>query len=315
MKISVILCTYNRCESLAMALDSITLSILPESVEWEVLVVDNNSHDQTPEVVAEFCRRYTGRFRYLFEPQQGKSYALNSGIREARGGVLAFTDDDLTVDPTWLRNLTASLDGGQWAGAGGRTVPAKTFSPPRWLAVNGRSTLGPLGMFDPGAEPGPFTEPPIGNNMAYRREMFEKYGGFRTDLGPRPGSEIRSEDTEFGQRLLSAGERLWYEPSALVYHSTPERRIQKGYFLAWWYDKARADIRERGVPSDTRWFVAGVPLILFRRLAVWILRWMLAVKPARRFANRINVSCYVGQIQECYRQAASRRRFNRVPNL
>ena len=72
--------------------------------------------------------------------------------------------------------------------------------------------------------------------------MFEKYGGFRTDLGPRPGSEIRSEDTEFGWRLLAAGERLRYEPSAVVYHSVSgESASDKQYFLAWWFDKARAE--------------------------------------------------------------------------
>ncbi len=84
MKISVILCTHNRCQSLAKALNSLAALTLPESVEWEVLVVDNNSSDGTREVVQrDFCGRYPGRFRYLFEPQPGKSYALNAGIRQA----------------------------------------------------------------------------------------------------------------------------------------------------------------------------------------------------------------------------------------
>ena len=105
MKITVILCTYNRCQSLVRALDSLAASILSETIEWEVLVVDNNSSDQTKAIVEDFCRQYPGRFRYLFEPQQGKSYALNAGIREARGDILAFVDDDVTVEPMWLQNL------------------------------------------------------------------------------------------------------------------------------------------------------------------------------------------------------------------
>jgi glycosyltransferase involved in cell wall biosynthesis len=84
MNISIILRTYNRCESLAKTLESTAALRLPESVEWEALVVDNNSTDQTREVVGEFCRHYPGRFRYLSEPQQGKSHALNAGIREAQ---------------------------------------------------------------------------------------------------------------------------------------------------------------------------------------------------------------------------------------
>ena len=109
MKITVILCTYNRSRYLRTALDSVAASILPASVSWDVLVVDNNSNDQTREVVKEYCAKYPEHFKYLFEPTPGKSHALNSGIREAAGDVLAFMDDDVTVEPTWLQNLTAAL--------------------------------------------------------------------------------------------------------------------------------------------------------------------------------------------------------------
>ena len=249
MKITTILCTYNRCQSLAKALDSVAASTVPEPVEWEVLVVDNNSRDQTREVVEDFCRRYPGRFRYMFEPQRGKSHALNAGIREAQGDVLAFTDDDVAVEPTWLQNLTAALCSGEWVGSGGRVLTERNFSLPRWLTLEERYALAPLAMFDLGLDAGPLSEPPFGNNMAFQKKMFNKYGCFRTDLGPQPGSEIRSEDTEFGGRLLAAGERLRYEPSAVVYHSVPENRLQKKYFLAWWFDKARADLRHMWDPA------------------------------------------------------------------
>src|ERR1700677_4161324 len=106
MDISVIVCAYNRCESLAKTLDSIAQSILPGATTWEVLVVDNNSTDQTAEVIQDFCRKYPPHFRYLFEPAQGKSYALNAGILESRGDILAFADDDITVESTWLQRLT-----------------------------------------------------------------------------------------------------------------------------------------------------------------------------------------------------------------
>jgi hypothetical protein len=155
-------------------------------------------------------------------------------------------------------------------------------------------------MFDLGLKCIELTEPPYGNNMAFRKEVFEKHGGFRTDLGPCPGSEIRSEDTEFGQRLLDAGEQLWYEPSAVVYHAVPESRVRKSYFLAWWFDKARADIREGVHPSRFDLQVAGIPLILFRRLAVWTLRWLVSLNPSRRFASKVNVWIVAGHIKECW---------------
>src|SRR5579862_1106876 len=105
MKITVILCTYNRHQSLAAALESIADQHLPAGADWEVVVVDNNSSDHTREVVDQYCRKYPNRFRYVFEPQPGKSYALNTGIREAKGDVLAFMDDDVTVEADWLQNL------------------------------------------------------------------------------------------------------------------------------------------------------------------------------------------------------------------
>lgn len=308
MKVTVILCTYNRYTSLVKVLESAAVQSLPEPEDWEVLVVDNNSRDQTREVAESFCRRYPARFRYLFEPQQGKSHALNAGIRNAQGDVLAFTDDDVTFDPMWLQNLTASLRGTDWAGAAGRVLPQKAFSPPPWLAVKERHALGPLALFDPGTPAGELGEPPFGNNMAYRKGMFEKHGGFRIDLGPQPGSEIRSEDSEFGQRLLAAGERLRYEPSAIVYHEIPERRLQKQYFLDWWFDKARADIRASGIPADTRWRIDGIPLAFFRRLMVWTVRWLTAVAPSKRFSRKLNVWVLMGQILECHYLAPDAKR-------
>jgi len=187
---------------------------------------------------------------------------------------------------------------------GGRILPERSFTPPAWLSLKNKYALAPLAMFDIGTQPGQMSEAPFGTNMAFRREVFEKIGGFRTDLGPRPGSETRSEDTEFGYRALGAGQRLWYEPSAIVYHSLPPQRLQKRYFLAWWYDKARADIRAFGVPQGLKFYVAGVPLLYFRGLVNWTLQWMTAINPARRFSCKLKVWTKVGEIAECYRLSA-----------
>lgn len=307
MKIAVILCTYNRCGDLPKALNSVIASILPHSTEWEVLVVDNNSTDHTQQVVVDFSRRHPGRVRYLFEPRPGKSNALNTGIREAGGDILAFMDDDVCVDSMWLQNLTANLHNCTWAGAGGRILPEWNCPPPPWLPRKDRYGLAPLAMFDLGPEAGPLAEPPFGTNMAFQKKMFEKYGVFRTDLGPRPGSELKNEDTEFGQRLLSAGERLRYEPSAVVHHPVSPKRIQKRYFLVWWFDKARADIREFGIPTDTRWYIAGIPLYLFRRLVAWTVRWAVAFEPSSRFSNKLKVWGAAGQILECRHQSLEKK--------
>ena len=305
MRVSVILCTYNRCDMLAAALESVAISELPDSLAWEVLVVDNNSSDRTRDVVEEFGRRYPGQFRYQLERQQGKSYALNAGIRQARGQVLVFMDDDVVVDAKWLGNLISVFQKEGWAGAGGRILPERTFTPPAWLALEGKYALAPLAIFDLGVEPKELVEPPFGTNMAFRREVFENIGGFRTDLGPRPGSEARSEDMEFGYRALGAGYRLWYEPSAVVYHSIPPRRLSKEYFLAWWHAKAQADIRAFGLPQKTRIQIGGVPLYFLKRLANWTAQWVTAIHPARRFSCKIKVWTILGTMAECHRLSST----------
>jgi glycosyltransferase involved in cell wall biosynthesis len=307
VNVTVIVCTFNRSELLAKALASVASSILPDSVEWEVLVVDNNSRDRTREVVDQICHQHPGRFRYIFEARPGKSVALNTGILESRGDVLAFMDDDVTVEPTWLRNLTASLDSGEWAGAGGRILPAAAFSPPRWLWLKEPFNFGGalFAHFDLGDEPGTLDRAPYGANMAFQRRMFEKHGGFRTDLGPRPGSSIRNEDTEFGRRLLKAGERLRYEPAAVVYHPVPMERIQKKYFLDWWFDYGRAEICEVGRKPDV-WEIErrylSIPKLCVVGLSMNAVRWALSFDAQTRFFWKTRTWTAAGEIVEINRQ-------------
>jgi glycosyltransferase involved in cell wall biosynthesis len=298
MKVTVILCTYNRCRSLVRALESLVASQLPPAAEWEVLVVDNNSTDQTREVVADFALRFAGRVRYVLEPRQGLSYARNAGIQEAGGDVLAFVDDDVTVEPEWLARLTSIFQEGSWAGAGGPILPESGFKLPPWISPSALHLSAPFAHFNPCSDPGELAEPPWGANMAFRKAMFQKYGGFRTDLGLRPGSRITNEDIEFGRRLLAAGERLFYVPTAVVYHPVPEERLREQYHLAWWFGHGRANVREFGVPSGTR--LSGVPLHLFGRAMILALRWILALGPSRRFAFKRSLWSALGAIKECF---------------
>jgi glycosyltransferase involved in cell wall biosynthesis len=311
MNITVILCTYNRHASLSRALESVAASAMPGAVDWEVLVVDNNSKDETRVVAEDFCRRFPNRFRYLFEPRQGKSHALNSGIREAKGEILAFVDDDVIVEPTWLQNLTSSLHDNEWAGSGGKILLERTSPAPRWLALDGPYSLaGVLVLFDRGDKPGQLDWAPYGTNMAFRKATFDKSGGFRTDLGPNTKNEIRGEDTEFGRRLMSAGERLRYEPLAIVYHCVPEKRLRKEYFLNWYFDFGRGLIREWGAGPD----IWGIPRAYFSilkkiptSLAAYGLRWLFALKPEKRFFYKVMVWWQAGQIAEMYRLAAGQK--------
>ena len=298
LALSVIICTYNRANLLAEALKSVALSSLPKGVEWEVLVVDNNSTDQTRRIVEEAVQSHPGLFRYVFERQQGLSHARNAGIREARGEIITFTDDDVTMDAKWLWRLTENLQNSPYVGAGGRVIPVWNCQPPGWFPVD--KPWGAIVQFDCGPEPGLLSEPPLGANMAFRKEAFTKYGGFRTDLGRCGDNLLSSEDIEFGRRLLSAGECIRYEPASEVYHPVPQNRLTKEYILGWWFGRGRSDVLERGIPPSTKLLIVGVPFLLFPRLAISLLRWMATINPARRFNAKLTLWNLAGTITEHY---------------
>jgi glycosyltransferase involved in cell wall biosynthesis len=303
MNITVIICTYNRCDRLALTLDSLQRMIMPETVLWEILVVDNNSNDRTREVAAGH------RVRYLFEPNPGQTFAQNAGIKAAKGDILAFLDDDVTVHHIWLDYLTRTMRKDKtMAGAGGRTMPALGgYSLPRWLSIKEPYNSGGAlaALFDLGDEPNRLEKPPYGANMAFRREMFEKYGLFCTDLGPSPNRDIPhpNNDTEFGRRLLNGGEKLWYEPGAIVYHPLLKERMSKRYLLDWWFDFGRADVREWEL-SHSKWLTIGKILVTIT--APRILHWQLSRNPVKRFYLRCQVWKTLGWINELCRVTGKR---------
>jgi glucosyl-dolichyl phosphate glucuronosyltransferase len=279
-------------------------SKMPGPVEWELLVVDNNSQDQTPSVVEEFVCRHPHRVRYVFEPKQGLSRARNAGIREAQGDVIAFTDDDVTVDPNWLANLTAPLidDHTNWAGCAGRICQGEKFSPPPWLPLHGPFNMGgAIVQFDEGDQQTELRRAPFGANMAFRKLMFEQHGYFRTDLGRNAGSLIGNEDTEFGDRLMAAHERLCYVPNAVVNHPVPPERLTKRYVRSYWFGYGRSLARQ----ANRRRALWKIPLHYLRELKrrlQWMFemdrRWPLHT--VGRFYCETTLCELVGEMLETY---------------
>lgn len=306
MDVTVILCTHNRCQSLAVVLENLVRQAMPGSATWEILVVDNNSTDETRNVAEEFATNHPERIRYILETRQGLSFARNAGISQSSARVLAFTDDDVTIETDWLNDLTAELIQGNWAGAGGRIVPLWSRPLPGWLCADDPNTMGPFVAFDAGAEAGELVRAPYGANMAFRREMFEKYGGFRTDLGRSSKNLQGREDIEFASRILARGERLRYEPSAVVYHPAPSERMTQSFVLRWWFWYGFGEVVDLGPPPGARWHVHGIPMSLLRRLARWSVEWMSSSRSQQRFACKRKVWYLAGMISACYRQDTSR---------
>jgi len=299
MKVAVIVCTYNRCDSLGKTLESLAASTVPGSVEWEVLIIDNNSSDRTRRVVEDFSRRFPRRFRYAFESRQGKPFALNRGVRETQADVLAFTDDDVIADPAWLWNLTRNLFAGEWQGAGGKILPLNTAPIPDWIP---QDTYGVLwGSFDLGDECCDLSLAPYGANMAYRREVFE-HGLFRTDIGPgvQGARSTNCEDQNIGEGVLRRGGKLRYEPEAVIRHPFDTRRTSRKYILNVYFQMGRY----RALETEGKPAIHGIPRRYFTILKLLgfecpkrLYNW-LSTEPAKRFIWRCLLSSSLGQAYE-----------------
>src|SRR5262245_40660698 len=138
MNATVLIATYNRARILGDAIEAVLTQRTSRDFQWELLIVDNNSRDDTRAVVERYADVSLVPVRYLFESRQGKSHALNAGLGHARGAIVAFTDDDVIVPPDWLSTATSVLDRWGADGCGGRVLPKWETAPPSWLASNPR---------------------------------------------------------------------------------------------------------------------------------------------------------------------------------
>ena len=300
MNVSLVICTYNRADSLRVTLGSLADLRVPSDLQWEVLVVDNNSSDHTREVVDAAASRVP--CRYLFEARQGKSFALNAAVARAGGEVIAFTDDDVTMHPDWLARLWCAFSSHDCAGVGGRILAVWNQPKPRWYGESGPFRLMPgvLVRYDHGDAVKEVAMLPFGANMAFRRAVFTKYGPFNTDLGPVGHRLAVGEDSEFCQRIRDGGEVILYVPDAIVYHPVVPARARKQYFQSWYYRYGKWDVRREPPPREAiRWF--GIPRWLFRSLASETFLWLTTTEPRKRFFHK--ASCYfvMGAMVECYR--------------
>ncbi len=237
MFLTVTIQTYNHAEGLRSALGSLSGLGCPVGLDYEVLVVDNNSTDGTAGVIEEYRGVLGSRLRATFEPCQGLSAARNRALAEARGEVICFLDDDALADPGWLAGHASAYRADERVAAvGGRIElqwPAGWVRPP-WLAPE---LEGYLSGLDLGSEPRVMTYPcyPYGCNMSVRRDVARRVGGFSTRLG-RHGPGLQSnEEKLFFLQIHRLGGRVVYTPDALVRHVVPAQRLSKGFFLrrAW----------------------------------------------------------------------------------
>ena len=289
--IAVVLCTYNRAHLLG---DAIAAILAQEGApSYEVVVVDNNSTDETPRVLEAFAA--SGAIRVLREPAQGVSYARNRGIAATSAAILAFTDDDVRVEPDWVRSIAAAFAAHPEADmVGGRVEPDWQAEPPAWLAQAGRA---PLALVDYG--PDPFVVTParpaclIGANVAVRRRALERLHGFSARLQRVRDGIGSTEDHDLQIRLLESGAVARYDPRIAARAVVPPERLSKRYHRTWHQGHGRfyALMRDPSFERSRR-AILGVPAHVYRSAITEAAAWAASLvrgRTARAFAHELKL--------------------------
>src|ERR1041385_845497 len=238
--LSLLVCTYNRCDDLRELLETALTQETEGRFSYEVVVVDNNSTDKTRSVVEEFLSAGHKNLRYLFEERQGKSHALNTGLKAVRGWAYVITDDDFLLPPDWTRGIyDGFVQHPDVAFVSGKVLPLWQAEPPSWLTTRHWSALA---MADYGEKQFITDE---SNQIcllacAFRVADVVAVGGYHGELGPQKGRTGATEDLDLLIRLWKSGRKGLYLPHVSFRHKATADRLTKRYHRRWHRDHGRS---------------------------------------------------------------------------
>jgi glycosyltransferase involved in cell wall biosynthesis len=294
VKITVALCTWNRAQLLDRTLDSLSRLRIPPDLDWEVLVVNNRSTDETADVLSRHSTRLP--LNRLDEPRAGVAHARNRGLHAARGRLLLWTDDDVEVDTGWVEAyLAAEQEFPAASFWGGRIDPWFETERPEWLRrawplvsdVYGERRLAdrPLPIDD-------VARLPYGANYAAVTEVHRRYP-FDTRLGRRRGQRLAGEETDAMLRMLKDGHLAWWLPLPRVRHWVPREAMTLDYLARYYFGAgSTSEIMRRSVFTPYHlWCKALFREMLYRLVRpvsgpeVWVKSYLRAKYHWGRFSQ------------------------------
>lgn len=249
MRFSFITCTYNRDKYIGQTLQSVCDQKYSDN-NYEIIVIDNNSTDNTASICEEFRAEYPNKnFRYFKEMNQGLSFALNRGIKEAQGEFLIFVDDDETIIPEHLERLDNHLRTYPEAVlCGTPVIPVYEIPEPKWMSRFTQRLIG--GYFDQGKEVKILEAknyPGTGHTII-KKELYERYGNYNTELGRKGTSLIGAEDKDMFNRLKNNNIVCYYLPDIPIYHHIPPNKMTDEFFHKLTYSIGKSErIRTKAV--------------------------------------------------------------------
>ncbi len=236
MDFTVLIVTHNRADSLRLTLQSLARCVTTRT--WDVLVVDNGSTDHTRALVQELAPTFPVPLACLSEPVLGKYGALNAGLHHTTSTFVGATDDDAIVARDWLQTACDALVRCDADFVGGRVYADWSAPPPAWLDAGNSTFQKVIAVQDHGdrcREYGKGISWPLGVNVAYRRDVFDRVGYFDPSLGRKAGTLRNQAQREWHLRAKAAGARGTYVPEMIAYHRISADRLTRQYFRRWYY--------------------------------------------------------------------------------
>ena len=283
---TIIIPTKDRAQILAQLLGSIEQLEAIERILPEIIVADNDSRDNTYEHVKATARCFPTTIRTLKVRRAGKSAAVNDAVHSATGNVLAFLDDDVVVDKTWLTSIEEFFQNGKYqVGQGIVRLQSPAKEDPEIQKLVQRYRTIPKLEHDPKLKE---VHSLNGSNFFVSRDVFDRVGGFDERLGP--GASGTSEDVEFAHRLGRSGICIGYAPKAVVYHHVDRGRLTDEYFKQshWRQGRSRLLIRNRSA--------AAILFNLVHAFAQYALYTVLC-KERNRYRSKGRIYHYLGMIE------------------
>ena len=295
MDLDLLIPTFNRATLLQKCLESIARALHPTTLNINVVILDNNSSDSTPQVAQAFVRRQsTIKFQYVFVARAGKSAALNEGISRTHSELVGMIDDDEELDENWFDVVAKEMRDPDLEYIGGPYLPNWEVPPPGWLPDRARGVLGIVPRVRRTAFAADFPGILMGGNAVIRRHTLEKVLPYPDKISKIAGRVWSGEDEAIYHRLLSIGAKGIAVPELKIYHWIPAHRLNRQYFRRWSWERGRGIGYQYRLRRFDGANILGIPRYKFREAARGIKKFVFARSERDRFEAELALLDFCG---------------------